>query len=89
MDTVGNVVTPAVDVDEDKLEQWEIKAEKAGGALKTAMSSDLRVDEHIRTIKSLSPVRKYHMTSIIPYFYSFIYLSYVMWLRVAPVLITI
>ena len=33
-DTAGNVVTPAVDVDEDKLERWEIKAEKAAGALK-------------------------------------------------------
>jgi hypothetical protein len=42
-DTAGNVVTPAVDVDEDKLERWEIKAEKAAGALKTAMSPDVRV----------------------------------------------
>ena len=42
-DTAGNVVTPAVDVDEDKLERLEIKAEKAAGALKTAMSSDVRV----------------------------------------------
>jgi hypothetical protein len=37
------VVTPAVDVNEDKLERWEIKAEKAAGALKTAMSPDVRV----------------------------------------------
>jgi len=43
MDTVGNVVTPAVDVDEDKLERWENKAEKAACALKTAMSPDVRV----------------------------------------------
>ena len=42
-DPAGNVVTPAVDVDEDKLKQWEIKAEKAAGALKTAMSPDVRV----------------------------------------------
>ena len=42
-DTAGNVITPAVDVDEDKLERWEIKAEKAAGALKTAMSPDVRV----------------------------------------------
>ena len=41
-DTAGNVVTPAVDVDEDKLERWETKAEKAAGALKTAMSPDVR-----------------------------------------------
>ena len=32
-DTAGNVITPAVDVDEDKLECWKIKAEKAAGAL--------------------------------------------------------
>jgi len=43
LDTAGNVVTPAVLADEDKLERWEIKAEKAAGALKTAMSSDIRV----------------------------------------------
>ena len=24
-DTAGNVITPAVEIDEDKLEQWEIK----------------------------------------------------------------
>ena len=42
-DTASNVVTPAVNVDEDKLERWEIKAEKAAGALKTAMSPDVRV----------------------------------------------
>src|SRR5260370_2512886 len=42
-DTHGNVVTPAADVDEDKLERWEIKAERAAGALKTAMSPDVKV----------------------------------------------
>ncbi len=42
-DAHGNVVTPAADVDEDKLECWEIKAEKAAGALKTAMSPDIKV----------------------------------------------
>ena len=42
-DSSGSVITPAVAVDEDKLERWEIKAEKAAGALKTAISSDLRV----------------------------------------------
>ncbi len=42
-DTHGNVVTPAADVDEDKLEHWEIKAERAAGALKTAMSPDVKV----------------------------------------------
>jgi LTR polyprotein gag-polypeptide-like protein len=41
--THGNVVTPAVDVNEDKLQHWEIKAEKAAGALKTAMSPDVKV----------------------------------------------
>jgi hypothetical protein len=43
MDTAGNVITSAVDVDEEKLEKWEIKAEKATGALKTAISPDVRV----------------------------------------------
>ena len=42
-DTAGNVVTPAADIDEDKQEWWEIKAEKAAHALKTAMSSDVKV----------------------------------------------
>ena len=42
-DAHGNVVTPAADVDEDKLEHWEIKAERAAGALKTAMSPDVKV----------------------------------------------
>ena len=42
-DSAGNVVSAAVAIDEDKLERWEIKAEKAAGALKTAISPDLRV----------------------------------------------
>ena len=37
------MVTSAVNVDKDKLEQWEIKAKKAAGALKTAMSPYVRV----------------------------------------------
>jgi hypothetical protein len=41
-DTHGNVVTPAADIDEVKLEHWEIKAERAAGALKTAMSPDVK-----------------------------------------------
>ena len=39
----GKVVAKAVDVDEDKLERWEIKAERAAGALKTCMSHDVKV----------------------------------------------
>ena len=42
-DAYGNVVTPAVDVDENKLECWKIKAKWAAGALKTAMSPDVKV----------------------------------------------
>src|SRR5258708_14561817 len=42
-DAHGNVVTPAADVDEDKLEHWEIKAKRTAGALKTAMSPDVKV----------------------------------------------
>ena len=37
------VITAAVPPDEEKLEKWEIKAEKACGALKTAISHELRV----------------------------------------------
>ena len=37
-DSSGNLVSSAVALDEDKLERWEIKAERAAGALKTAMS---------------------------------------------------
>jgi hypothetical protein len=42
-DSTGAVTSSAVPADEDKLEHWETKAEKAAGALKTAISSDLRV----------------------------------------------
>jgi len=42
-DTKGVVVSKAVGLDEDKLEKWEIKAERAAGALKTAMSHDVKV----------------------------------------------
>jgi hypothetical protein len=30
-------------MDEEKLEQWEIKAERAAGALKTSMSHNIKV----------------------------------------------
>ncbi|KAN0129737.1 hypothetical protein V8E53_012402 [Lactarius tabidus] len=43
LDAKGNVVTAAVPPDEDKLERWEVKAERACGALKTAISHELRV----------------------------------------------
>ena len=43
LDAKGNVLTAAVPPDEDKLERWEIKAERASGALKTATSHELRV----------------------------------------------
>ncbi len=42
-DSSGNLISPAVALDEDKLERWEIKAERAAGALKTAMSHDVKV----------------------------------------------
>ena len=42
-DSSGAVLSAAVALDEDKLERWEIKAERAAGALKTAMSQDIRV----------------------------------------------
>jgi len=42
-DAKGVVVSKAVGLDEDKLEKWEIKAERAAGALKTAMSHDVKV----------------------------------------------
>ena len=43
IDSSGNTVSPAVALDEDKLEKWEIKAERAAGALKTGMSHDIKV----------------------------------------------
>ena len=42
-DSKGHVVSKAVDLDEEKLERWEIKAERAAGALKTGMSHDIKV----------------------------------------------
>jgi hypothetical protein len=43
LDSKGTVLTPAAPLDEDKLERWEVKAERACGALKTAISHELRV----------------------------------------------
>ena len=43
LDSKGVVLTAAVPPDEDKLERWEVKAERACGALKTAISHELRV----------------------------------------------
>ena len=43
LDSKGTVLTAAVPPDEEKLERWEIKAERACGALKTAISHELRV----------------------------------------------
>jgi hypothetical protein len=42
-DSKGQVISKAVDVDEEKLERWEIKAERAAGALKTGMSHNIKV----------------------------------------------
>ena len=42
-DSNGIVVSKAVALDEDRLEKWEIKAERAAGALKTGMSHDVKV----------------------------------------------
>ena len=39
----GAVISSAIPVDKDKLERWEIKAERAAGALKTAMSHEVKV----------------------------------------------
>ena len=43
LDSKGVVINAAVPPDEDMLERWESKAESAAGALKTAMSLELRV----------------------------------------------
>jgi hypothetical protein len=43
IDSSGQVTSPAVAVDEERLERWEIKAERAAGALKTAMSQEVKV----------------------------------------------
>jgi hypothetical protein len=42
-DSSGKILSKVVPVDEDKLECWEVKAECAAGALKTAMSQDIKV----------------------------------------------
>jgi hypothetical protein len=43
LNSKGTVLTPVVPPDKDKLERWEVKAERACGALKTAISHELRV----------------------------------------------
>jgi transposase InsO family protein len=43
MDPSGKITCQAVPVDEDKLERWETRAERAAGALKTAMSQEVKV----------------------------------------------
>ena len=43
LDSHSNVQTAAVPPDEDKLERWEVKAERAAGALKTVNFHELRV----------------------------------------------
>ena len=43
LDSKGVVLSAAVPPDEDKLDRWEFKAERAAGALKTAISPELRV----------------------------------------------
>jgi hypothetical protein len=42
-DPSGKITCQAVPVDEDKLERWETRAERAAGALKTAMSQEVKV----------------------------------------------
>jgi hypothetical protein len=42
-DSSGNIVSQAVPLDEEKLERWETKAERAAGALKTVMSQEVKV----------------------------------------------
>ena len=43
LDSKGAILSAAVPPDEDKLDRWESKAERAAGALKTATSPELRV----------------------------------------------
>ena len=43
LDSKGVILSAAVPPDEDKLDRWESKVERAAGALKTAMSPELRV----------------------------------------------
>ena len=42
-DSKGNILSPAVPLDKDKLEWWKIKAERAAGALKTAITHEVKV----------------------------------------------
>jgi hypothetical protein len=42
-DSQGQVITPAIAVDEEKLERWEIKAERAAVVLKTAITHGVKV----------------------------------------------
>src|SRR6266850_2477365 len=42
-DSSGTILSQAVPLDKDKLERWETKAEQAAGALKTAMSQEVKV----------------------------------------------
>ena len=42
-DSKGQVVSKAVALDEENPERWEIKAERAAGALKTCMCLDVKV----------------------------------------------
>ena len=42
-DSSGTILSQAVPLDEDKLDRWETKAERAAGALKTAMSQEVKV----------------------------------------------
>ena len=42
-DSTGHIISKAIPLDEDKLERWETKAEQAAGALKTAMSQEVKV----------------------------------------------
>ena len=42
-DSNGQILSPAVPLDWKELKQWEILAEKAAGALKTAMSHEVKV----------------------------------------------
>ena len=42
-DSNGQILSPAVPLDQKEPQQWEILAEKAAGALKTAMSHEVKV----------------------------------------------
>jgi hypothetical protein len=42
-DSSGNIVSQAIPLDKERLERWETKAERAAGALKMAMSQEVKV----------------------------------------------